>query len=132
MAGSGIPADPALVRHADFGKREEEEGYRCMQELLRLAVRPTAVFAGNDLMAFGAMAAVRDAQLRIPQDIAIVGFDDIPAARMVHPPLTTIAQFQDALGSKAAAMLLQRLTGTLSPAGRSVEMPYQLVIRDSV
>ncbi len=72
------------------------------------------------------MAAVHDAQLRIPQDVAIVGFDDRPAARMVHPPLTTIAQFQDELGSKAAALLLQRLTGTLSPAGRSVEMPYQL------
>jgi len=107
-----------------------------MQNLLQRGDRPSAVFAANDLMAMGAMIAIREAGLSIPRDIAIVGFaivgfDDIPAAKLVFPALTTVAQFQHALGQRAAEMLMERLNGQVENRGRSIEMPYHLIERDS-
>jgi LacI family xylobiose transport system transcriptional regulator len=76
---AGLPFDPALVRAGDF---HHEAGYACGLELLRLPDRPTAVFAGNDLQALGLYEAARELGLRIPQDLSVVGFDDLPAARL--------------------------------------------------
>ncbi|MFN2237033.1 MAG: substrate-binding domain-containing protein, partial [Anaerolineales bacterium] len=69
--------------------------------------------------------------LRVPQDIAIIGFDDIPAAKLVNPRLTTVAQFQDQIGQQAAAILFDRLCGQVSGQPRCVEMPFEIVIRES-
>ena len=102
-----------------------------MRELLSLSKRPCAVFAANDLMAMGAMVAAYEAGLRVPQDIAIVGFDDIPAASLVVPALTTVNQFQDQIGRRATEMLFERLQGTAPETYRAVEMPYRLIIRKS-
>jgi LacI family transcriptional regulator len=102
-----------------------------MQDLLAQPRRPRAVFAANDLMAMGAMLAMREAGLRIPQDIAIAGFDDIPAARLVNPPLTTVNQFQENLGRRAAEMLFERISGNLPEEGRTIEEPCELIIRES-
>jgi len=82
-------------------------------------------------MAMGAMAAIRQAGLSIPDDIAVVGFDDIPAARLVYPALTTIAQPQRQMGQRAAEMLFERLNGSAPDMGRNEQIPYELVIRDS-
>jgi LacI family transcriptional regulator len=123
-----IPANNLLVRSTDF---TEEGGYDAMHELLKLPSRPTAVFAANDLMAIGAMMALREAGLRIPQDMAVIGFDDIPAARLVNPSLTTIAQFPENLGRRAAEMLFERLGITAQIPGRNEEMPFQLIVRES-
>jgi LacI family transcriptional regulator len=82
-------------------------------------------------MAMGAMNAIRAAGLRIPQDIAVVGFDDIPAAELVSPALTTVTQFQEQLGRRAAEMLLERFDGSAPERGRCEEMPAELVVRDS-
>jgi LacI family transcriptional regulator len=120
--------DSMLVRGADFS---EAGGFQATRELLRLPQRPTALFAANDLMAIGAMAACREVGLRIPDDIAIVGFDDIPAARLVEPPLTTVAQYPERLGAHAAELLLQRLAEEGPPDGRHVAMPFDLIIRAS-
>ena len=75
--------------------------------------------------------AAREAGLRVPGDIALAGFDDIPAARLVSPALTTVAQFEQSIGRRAAGMLLERLTGSITGPGRREEMPYQLVVRES-
>jgi LacI family transcriptional regulator len=123
-----IPLDRDLVRDGGFN---EEGGYRAMRELLELAAPPTAVFAANDTMAVGAMVAIKETGLIIPQDVAVVGFDNIPAARMVTPSLTTVTQFQEKLGCRAAEMLFERLDGSAPESGRCEEMPYRLLVRES-
>ena len=90
-----------------------------MRELLAARPRPRAVFAANDMMAMGAMVAIREAGLRVPEDIAVAGFDDITVARLLNPPLTTVAQFPEHLGRRAAEMLFERLTGTVHRRGAS-------------
>jgi LacI family transcriptional regulator len=82
-------------------------------------------------VALGALIAAREAGLRVPEDIAIAGFDDIPAAALVDPPLTTVNQFQDQIGRRAAEMLFQRIIGESTGEMCAVEMPYRLVIRKS-
>jgi LacI family transcriptional regulator len=82
-------------------------------------------------MALGALIALREAGLRVPEDMAIVGFDDIPAARLVDPPLTTIAQFPERLGLRAAEMLFELLRGEAPAGGRQEEMPCELIVRRS-
>ena len=128
LTDHNIPLHDALIRDSDF---TEQGGYAGMQELLALAPRPMAVFAANDLIAFGALLALRDVGLRVPQDIAITGFDDIPAARFVSPPLTTVAQCAHIIGRRAAEMVLERLNGELPEVGRCEEMPYELIVRES-
>jgi LacI family transcriptional regulator len=128
LAEHQIPFDEQLVCSGDF---TVAGGCHSMQTLLALAPCPTAVFAANDLMAMGAMNAIRAAGLRIPQDVAVVGFDDIPAAALVTPALTTVTQFQEQLGQRAARMLLERIDGAASEGGRCAEMPAELVIRES-
>ncbi len=124
----GIAVDPALVRETDF---DDGGGYEAMRELLRTAAAPSAVFAANDLIAMGALIALREARVEVPDEIAIAGFDDIPAARLVQPPLTTIAQFPERLGRRAAEMLFDRLAGRAPAGGRCDVMPYELVVRKS-
>lgn len=102
-----------------------------MKKLLSIKPRPTAVFAANDLMALGAMVAIREAKLSIPEDIALVGLDDIPAAKLVHPPLTTITQMQEDIGRTAAEMIFERIEGTAPDKPRLVEMPFELIVRKS-
>jgi LacI family transcriptional regulator len=109
----------------------EEGGYRAAQSILARAQRPTAIFAANDLMAIGAMQALRDSGLSVPGDIAVAGFDDISAARLVHPPLTTVAQFQHAVGIRAAEILMDRIKGGAVGGGTACEMPFSLVERQS-
>jgi LacI family transcriptional regulator, galactose operon repressor len=120
---------PQLTSHRDF---KEEGGYRATRNILAAAARPTAIFAANDLMAIGAMTAIREAKLTIPDDIALMGFDDIFAARFVTPPLSTIDQFQYQLGGTAAEMVLQRLNEIPHDApGRQRQMPFKVVRRQS-
>jgi len=128
LTAHGIESTNAMM---SSGAYSEDGGYTAMQNLLQRGDRPSAVFAANDLMAMGAMIAIREAGLSIPRDIAIVGFDDIPAAKLVFPALTTVAQFQHALGQRAAEMLMERLNGQVENRGRSIEMPYHLIERDS-
>jgi LacI family transcriptional regulator len=120
---------PQLVSHGDFN---EMGGYQATKEILAAGARPTAIFAANDLMALGAMTAIREAELTIPDDIALMGFDDIFAARFVTPPLSTINMFQSELGRVAAEMVIERLN-ELPPeiSGRQRQMPFEVVKRQS-
>ena len=128
LAEHHLALDEILMRGTDFTERG---GYEAMQELLRSELLPSAVFAANDLLAIGAMRAIREAGLTIPGDIALVGLDDIPAARLVNPALTTVTQFTEELGQQAAQMLFERLNGTAPESGRNQEMRFELIVRDS-
>jgi LacI family transcriptional regulator len=120
--------DPHLVRNGDY---TETTGYSEMEALLALANRPTAIFAANDLMAIGAIFAVQNAGLRVPEDVAVMGFDDIPAAHLVRPQLTTVRQFQERTGQQAAELLFQRLRRSVPDEVHAIEMPYEIMIRES-
>lgn len=123
----GLPADPALVREGDFF---QTRGYTAANELLMLPSAPTAIFASNDVSAFGVMEAVREQHLRIPDDVSIVGFDDVPQATQVHPPLTTVRQPLEQMGRAAARLLLKIIEEPNHPAQR-IELPTELVIRET-
>jgi LacI family transcriptional regulator len=128
LAAHRLPHDEALVRDGDF---TADGGHQAMLGFLDEPRPPTAVFAANDVMAMGALVALREAGLRVPDDVAVVGFDDVPVAGLITPRLTTVAQFQENLGVRAAEMLLERLGGTAPEHGRSEEMPYELIVRES-
>ncbi len=128
LAAHRIQFDPDRIRTCES---TEEGGYIGMQGLLALATPPTAVFAANDIRAIGALLAIREAGLSVPEDVAIMGFDDIPAARLVSPALSTVTQFQNRLGQRAAELLLDRLNGNAPPQGRCEKMPYAVIVRES-
>jgi LacI family transcriptional regulator len=125
---AGLPADPALELGGDFS---EAAGHAAAQIILGMSDRPTAVFAANDCMAIGAMSAFRDAGLRVPGDVALGGFDDIPMARYVEPPLTSVHVDICALGERAAACLLDELREPAGRASRLETLPTTLVVRRS-
>ncbi|MEO3749597.1 LacI family DNA-binding transcriptional regulator [Streptomyces sp. B6B3] len=126
----GAPrADPELLAHGDF---TVEGGERAMSWLLdRPAERPDAVFAGNDLMATGALRALRARGLRVPEDVAVVGYDDLDPASWAEPALTTVRQDVQRMGELMAALLLRRLGRAPGPAPASVITPARLIVRDS-
>jgi LacI family transcriptional regulator len=123
----GIRFDRALVRHGDF---YHEGGFRRGGELLDLADPPTAVFAGSDQQALGVYEAARQRSLRIPQDLSVVGFDDLPVARWVSPPLTTVRQPLAEMG-RAAAQMLGELIADMPLRSRRVELSTELITRES-
>lgn len=128
MASHGIEVDPAWAINADISAAS---GYQATKELLARDVPFTALFAGNDTIAFGAMRALREAGLRIPQDIALVGYDDIPLAEFASPPLTTVRTDTIGLGRDAMGMLLALLRGESGLHTMRHEQPVELVIRES-
>jgi LacI family transcriptional regulator len=124
---AGIRSDPVLVRHGDF---QHEGGFLRGGDLLELPVRPTAIFAGSDQQAFGVYEAARQRGLRIPQDLSVVGFDDLPVARWGSPPLTTVRQPLAEMG-RAAAQMLGELIENISLRSRRVELSTDLIRRES-
>jgi DNA-binding LacI/PurR family transcriptional regulator len=126
VAGLELPAE-----YMQVGDWSPPSGERAMTALLSLPAPPTAVFVCNDLMAIGALEAVRNRGLRIPEDVAVVGFDDIPVASWVRPRLTTVAQFPGEMGEALAAALFERIDGAYSGPGRRYEVPCRLVERES-
>jgi LacI family transcriptional regulator len=127
---AGIAYDPSLVvQGADWGL---ESGRTAAGELLARASRFTALFAHSDLIAFGAMRELRLAGLSIPQDVSVVGYDDLPVAAYVDPPLTTVHQPMEELGALAASLLLDQLAGDGLPAPQSRLLPARLISRESV
>jgi LacI family transcriptional regulator len=91
---------------------------------------PTAIFAANDVSAFGVMAGLQERGLKIPEDMSVVGFDDIPAASHLHPGLTTVRQPLEQMGAAAVSALLSQIAG-LAPATAKVTLPTELVVRRS-
>jgi LacI family transcriptional regulator len=124
---AGIRFDPALVRNGDF---RHEGGFLHGGELLDLADPPSAIFAGSDQQAFGLYEAARQRGLRVPQDLSVVGFDDLPVARWVSPPLTTVRQPLAEMGRAAAQMLDDVIDGVPLRTNR-VELSTELIVRES-
>jgi LacI family transcriptional regulator len=122
---SGLEVEQDLIANGDF---TEAGGYTAMQQLL--AARPDAVFAASDLMAVGAMRAAREAGLCIPQDIAFVGFDDLPPSIQLEPQLTTIHPPVFHVGVKAVEILIDLIENGIHPP-RRVIMDTELIIRES-
>ncbi|PJW18190.1 LacI family DNA-binding transcriptional regulator [Geobacillus sp. WSUCF-018B] len=127
LAQHELEADAALVQEGDF---TYESGYNLTLKLLALEKPPTAIFAANDEMAIGAVKAIRHRGGRVPDDVAVVGFDDIHMASIFEPSLTTIAQPMFEIGQKAMELLLALIEGT-SARRRQLVLPDRLVIRDS-
>jgi LacI family transcriptional regulator len=123
---AGLRLDPRRVIDSDF---KESGGASAMSALLAADPELDAVFAANDVMAFGAMRAIRNAGRSIPDDVAVVGFDDLPAAAMTHPPLTTVRQPLYEMGRTAAAMVMSAIRG--EPIPHRAELPTSLVVRGS-
>lgn len=121
----GLPLLTELVAEGDFS---DASGYQAMKRLLPQC--PDAVFAASDAMAFAAMRAIQEAGLRIPEDIAVVGFDDIPPAATSKPPLTTVRQPILRTGRMAAEMLIDMIEHP-NPQPRRVVLPTELVVRSS-
>jgi LacI family transcriptional regulator len=127
LVNAGISFDPTLVVAGDF---YQPSGFNGTNQLLNLSNPPTAIFAANDLMAFGALEAIKEHGLRVPQDISVIGFDDIPMANQVFPPLTTIRQPLAEMGRAAVRMMLAKLRGVEPPSHR-ITLATELVERAS-
>ena len=125
---AGIEPAPELELAGDFS---EHSGYAAAGRMLRLPVRPTAVFASNDYMAVGALGALHDAGVRVPEDIAMAGFDDIPLAHYINPALTTVRVDIPELGRRAVQLLLEPRPGPGAGVARHETLPTTLVVRSS-
>jgi LacI family transcriptional regulator len=124
-AEAGLPIEGGRVLDGDF---RFEQGQLVVREALAAGLAFDAVFAHNDLSAAGALRALREAGRRVPEDVAVVGFDDIPLAEQTDPPLTTVHQPLRELGEAATRMLLARLSGEPLSDTPTV-IPTTLVVR---
>jgi LacI family transcriptional regulator len=127
LQAAGIAPDPALVVNGAF---VQPGGYAATEQLLALAVPPTAIFAANDEMAFGAIDAINSRGLKVPHDISVIGFDDIPTASCVFPKLTTMHQPFDAIAAYAVREVVGMIAGQVSGPAR-IAFPAKLTVRDS-
>lgn len=125
---AGIASDRSLEPEGGF---TEAGGYAAALRLVNVKPRPTAVFAANDSMAIGALSALRESGLRVPEDMAVTGFDDIPLARYMDTPLSTVSVPIRALGARAVEILLHGITHKNSHSRTRERIATQLVIRRS-
>lgn len=128
MKDSGLPVPAEYVVEGDWSA---ESGRRAISSLLALPDPPTAVFAASDTIAIGALDAAEKMNYRVPEDIAIIGFDDIPAASWVRPQLSTVAQYPGEMGTLLANALFQRIRGEYSGPSRRFEVPCRFFERAS-
>ena len=127
MEKHGLPILPEMLISGGFS---EEEGYQATCTMLVKGTRVTAIFAANDVSAIGAIRACHEFRVRIPEDISVIGFDDVPFCEITHPKLTTIRQPATELGQQAVRSLLQIISsGAGAPS--AVIMPTELVVRES-
>jgi LacI family transcriptional regulator len=127
LAAAGVLPSPELVLEGDF---ESPSGYAAGRALLDLRAPPTAVFASNDNMAFGALQAARERGLSVPDDLSVVGFDDADLATIVSPALTTVRQPLAELGRTSVSLLMRLIEGRRFE-GLRVELAGRLVVRES-
>lgn len=127
LEAAEIPSRPEYIRTGDF---YHESGYRACEELLDLPTPPTAIFAASDQMAFGVYEAVRRRGLRVPDDVSVVGFDDLPEARWSSPPLTTVRQPLAEMGLLAAKTVLRLAQGEGVDSPK-IELATELLVRES-
>lgn len=127
LRAADIEPDPVYVVEGDWSATS---GYRAFHTLAQLPVPPTAVFAQNDRMAVGVIRAARDLGLSVPEDVAVMGVDDMPLASYFDPPLTTIRQDLHAIGQQAACLLIHAVQNPTAPH-QHLRLPAELIIRAS-
>jgi DNA-binding LacI/PurR family transcriptional regulator len=127
LDGATISFDETLVASGDFSM---ESGHHAMHEILRRSRPPTALFAGNDTIAVGAISALREAGLSVPADVAVVGFDDLPIAAYTFPRLTTVTTQAGAQGEQAAVAAIELLEGQ-RVGKRQCHLSLELIVRES-
>ncbi|MHA7287304.1 LacI family DNA-binding transcriptional regulator [Arthrobacter sp. MDT3-44] len=128
LDAAGIEFDPSLVLGGDF---DYASGFAAGRDLLSRADRPTAIFAASDQMALGVYEAARQQGLRVPDDVSVIGFDDLPEAGWASPPLTTVRQPLSEMGTLAARTLVRLIRGEPVESPR-IELSTRLVTRASV
>ena len=128
LAEAGLTAHPSLLRPSDTYTRMA--GYTAMQEILDSGRSVDAVFCFNDSMAIGALRALRERRVRVPDDVAVVGFDDIEEGQFSAPPLTTVRPDKDAIARIAVERLVARIGGESGP-GQEIEVGFDLVVRET-
>jgi LacI family transcriptional regulator len=126
LEAHGIPFDPLLVRDGNYRAPQTDNAAR---ELLTRIDRPTAIFAANDLSAIRVLEIAAELGIRVPEDLSVIGFDDIPEAAAAHPQLTTVAQPLREMGAQALQILLELLGG--ADVARHIHLPAELVVRSS-
>jgi DNA-binding LacI/PurR family transcriptional regulator len=127
MGTAGFPIDPRLVRWGDF---HVEGGYKNAEALLALDEPPSAIFAGSDLQAIGVIEAARECGLRVPDDLSIVGFDDLPISTWTSPPLTTVRQPLTEMAMMGVELIIA-LAGNEPVASSRLEVATSLIVRES-
>ena len=128
LATADLPFDPGLVREGNW---QPISGYEATKALMAARTPPSAIFCANDLMAVGAYEALRELGRRIPDDVAVMGYDDREIARHLHPPLTTVLLPHFEMGAIAAELLLEGATGELARP-RQIKVECPIVMRGSV
>lgn len=119
---------PEFVIEGDF---REEGGHAALRALWSLPHRPTAIVVANNLMTIGALKALNELQVSVPETVSIIGFDDLSFAELLQPPLTVIAREDNDQGSRAAKLLFERISGERTRAGEVTTLPVQLIVRKS-
>lgn len=127
LQAEGLTIDPTLIGEGDW---QASSAYHYVSEWLAQGLHFSAVFAHNDRMAIGAIRALREAGLRVPEDVSVIGVDDLPLASYFDPPLTTIRQDMFAIGRAAAQALIEAVENPLA-AKRQVRLPVELIVRAS-
>lgn len=127
LAAAGIPLDEGLI---EFGNYTSDAGESCTRKFLAMQDRPTAIFAANDMTALGVYRAAKEAGLRIPEDLSVVGFDNLHDSAYMVPALTTVDQFLDEMGAVATRMILSLVNDDVFQWDLQT-IQTQLVIRDS-
>lgn len=127
LRAAGIPVNPPLVHTGDF---KINSGYQIVLKMLASAHRPDAIFVANNMMTLGALRALREARVRVPDQMALVGFDDMMWSEELNPPLTAVSQPTYELGQEAVQLLLRRLKNPDAPF-RTVTLQTRLMIRES-
>ena len=128
MEAAGLEPDPALITFAEAFS--VAEGVRCARALLAGRVRPTAIVAGNDMLAIGCYQAIEESGLKCPADISVVGFNDIPFSNRLSPPLTSVRFPHYQVGIEAAQLVLERIQSPNGPT-KILFLPPELVVRGS-
>jgi LacI family transcriptional regulator len=128
LAEADIPGEAALEFHGMF---RQESGSEMTRQAMAQTPRPTALFAANNFIAYGALKALRELGLRVPEDVAVVGFDDLPPALVAFPFLTVAAQPAYEMAKTATEILLEKLGGGASGHYREVVLPAEIVVRES-
>lgn len=128
MRKQRVTIEPGYIQEGQYSRIS---GYEKTRILLSLRPRPTAIFAANDLMAYGALAAIREAGLDCPGDVSLVGFDDLELSEFMDPPLTTVAQPMYQMGAKGVDLLMRRIEGARKPAVH-LTLATEMKVRRSV